>query len=141
MVAKKGHPKFRVPNYGAKNRKKVPLRWRRQRGIDNKQRVHVRGHGASPRIGYKNAEGVRFAGKDGSFRFLVYNERDLARMPAGNYVAVLAHGLSKRKRAALQKVADAKGVRIANRTKVAAAEAKPEKPKAGVNTEAKEARK
>ena len=81
MVKRKGHPKFQVPNYGAKNRKRVPGRWRKQRGIDNKQRVYVRCHGASPKVGYKNAAGVRFAGRDGAFRLLVYNERDLETFP------------------------------------------------------------
>lgn len=124
MIAKKAHPLFRVPNYGAKNRKKVPLRWRRQRGIDNKQRVHVRCHGASPRIGYKNAQKARFARRhDGALEFLIYNERDIAAMPAGNYVAVLAHGLSMRKRVKIQELAEKKGIRVANKVK-AQAEAK-----------------
>ena len=129
MVKRKGHPKVQVPYYGAKNRKRVPLRWRKQRGIDNKQRVYVRCHGASPKVGYKNAAGVRFAGRDGAFRLLVYNERDLETFPKGNYVAVLAHGLSKRKRAALEKAADSKGIGVANKTKVKEVKvgAKPEK--------------
>lgn len=118
MIKKKGHPQFKVPNYGAKNRKRVPARWRRQRGIDNKQRVHVRCHGASPRVGYKNEKEIRFArSSDGAFEFLVRNERDISAVPAGNYVAVLAHGLSRRKRARIQELAEKKGIRVANRSK------------------------
>ncbi len=77
MVTKKKHAVFRVPNYGAKNRKGVKKRWRKPRGIDSKIRVEKKGHGATPKVGYKNHSSVRFARKDGTFEHLVHNEREL----------------------------------------------------------------
>ncbi|MDE1873847.1 MAG: hypothetical protein KGI04_01875 [Candidatus Micrarchaeota archaeon] len=113
---KKKHPKFVVPNYGAKHRKGVPARWRAQRGIDNKKRIEKQGYGASPKIGYKNAAELRFARKDGSMETLVHNEAELLEVqPNSASVAVFAHGLSRKTRAYLQKVADGKGIRIINR--------------------------
>ena len=38
-MIKRKHPRFNVPNYGAKKRKRVMARWRKQRGVDNKKRI------------------------------------------------------------------------------------------------------
>lgn len=124
MVTKKKHAVFKVPNYGAKNRKGVPERWRKPRGIDSKIRVEKKGHGATPKVGYKNHASVRFARKDGMFEHLVHNENDLLAIHGDKTrVAVLAHDLSRRTRESLQKTADAKGIRIVNRIKVEKAKA------------------
>jgi len=125
MVAKKKHAKFTVPNYGAKNRKGVKPRWRKQRGIDNKKRVERKGYGAVPKVGYKNSYAVRFARKDGSFELLVHSEKELLGISGDRkYAVVLAHGLSKRKKAALQKIAESKGMHVVNKAKAAAEEVK-----------------
>ena len=116
MVSKKTHPKFNVPNFGSKSRKGVKARWRKQRGIDNKKRIERKGYGASPKIGYKNPEGIRFARKDGSMEVLVHNERELLAVKSGaKQVAVFAHGLSVRKKMFLQKIANGKGIRVVNK--------------------------
>ena len=118
MVTKRKHAVFRVPNYGAKNRKGVKERWRKPRGIDSKIRVEKKGHGATPKVGYKNHASVRFARKDGTFERLVHNEAELLAIQGDKTkVAILAHGLSRRTRMSLQKTADSKGIRIANRIK------------------------
>lgn len=128
MVTKKRHAVFRVPNYGAKNRKGVKKRWRKPRGIDSKIRVEKKGHGATPKVGYKNSPEIRFARQDGTFEHLVHNERELLAMAGDKTkVAVLAHGLSRRTWASLQKTASAKGIRIVNRKKEQVPAARKEK--------------
>lgn len=116
MLRKKMKPKFSVPNLGARNRKKVPDRWRAQRGIDNKKRVKKQNRGPTPSIGYKNSESVRFRRSDGTLDILVHNERELL-MLAGKEEssARFAHGISTRKRAALQKLADSRNIKVVNR--------------------------
>ena len=42
-MQKKTHPTFSIPNFGSKHRKRVPARWRKQRGIDNKKRIKISG--------------------------------------------------------------------------------------------------
>lgn len=117
-VEKRKHPRFVVPNYGAKHRKRVKNRWRTQRGADNKKRRYWAGYGASPRIGYKNTATVRFARKDGSLEVLVHNEAELLAVPkGGRSVAVLAHSLSKRKKLELQKKASGAGISVINRVR------------------------
>ncbi len=117
IVKKKLHPKFNVPNFGAKHRSKVQSRWRKQRGIDNKKREQLKGYGAKPRIGYKNSANVRYARPDGKKEVLVHNESELhlvAHMK--NYVARFSSSLSRKKRLALLKIADKENIRIVNRT-------------------------
>lgn len=119
MISKKKHPKFNIPNYGAKSRKGVKARWRKQRGIDNKKRTDRQGYGATPKIGYKNPAGVRFARRDGAMEVLVHNEKELlALQKNAAQVAVFAHDLSSRKRVLLQKIASANGIRVINGARV-----------------------
>lgn len=116
MVKKKYHPTFNVPNFGAKHRKKVPKRWRKQRGIDNKKREQLKGYGARPKIGYKNSDSIRFARPDGNREMLIHNESEMlmvAKME--NHVARFAANISRKKRLMLQKVADKEKIRIVNR--------------------------
>ncbi len=116
MIKKKYHPKFNVPNFGAKHRKKVPERWRKQRGIDNKKREQLKGYGARPRIGYKNSESIRFARPDGKKEVLVHNEKELLTLiQMENHVARFAADVSRKKRMILQKIADKERIRIVNR--------------------------
>ncbi len=118
VLEKKRHPRFAVPNYGAKSRKRVKPRWRSQRGEDNKKRRRWSGYGASPRIGYKNADDVRFARKDGSIEVLVHNEAELRAVPKdGRRAVVLAHGISRRKKLDLEKKAAGMGIRVINRVR------------------------
>ncbi len=111
--------RFVVPNYGAKSRKGVKARWRHQRGIDNHKRVMRSGYGEIPKIGYKNHGAARYLGPDGRTRILVHDERELleaAQVPSVS--VILAHGLSSRKKLALQKLAEGKGLKVANKPSV-----------------------
>ncbi len=116
FMQKKHKPKFHVPNLWAKKRSRVRNRWRVQRGTDSKLRVKRKGYGATPGIGYKNADGIRFARPDGSFETLIHNSQELMGIVGRQgYVARFAHGISVRKRLEMQKAADANSVRIVNR--------------------------
>ncbi|MDE1860909.1 MAG: hypothetical protein KGH72_04310 [Candidatus Micrarchaeota archaeon] len=119
MIRKRNKPHFIVPNFGAPNRKRIKDRWRRQRGIDNKKRVKKKESGPTPSIGYKNGAEVRYHRPDGSTESLVHNEMELMTLIGmKNVSARLAHDISRRKRFALQKVADQHGIRIVNRVQI-----------------------
>lgn len=114
-MEKRERPKFRVPNFGAPNRKRVKARWRHQRGIDNKRRVKKKNRGPVPKIGYKNSDVLRYSRQDGSFEMLVHNRSELlAVMGMPGYSARFSHDISSRKRAELSKLAQSKGIRILN---------------------------
>jgi ribosomal protein L32E len=110
--------KFKVPNYGAKKRKGVKARWRHQRGIDNHLRVMRKGYGEIPKIGYKNPESIRHRGADGMIRILVHDQNELVKaMQVPEVSIVLSGRLSSRKKLMLQKDAESRGVKVANRVK------------------------
>ncbi len=114
-VKKRKVPRFRRPNLGAKGRSRVKDTWRTQRGNDNKMRAKKKNVGVMPMIGYKNNDSVRFTRKDGTLEFVIHNETELIGIAGkAGITAKFAHDLSRRKRAALQTVADSKGIRIAN---------------------------
>jgi len=119
MLRKKKHPRFVVPNFGAKNRKRVKDRWRSQRGIDNKKRIKKSGYGKMPSIGYKNSDEVRFKEINGLMKFVVHNKDELnSILDKKDYEVVLASELSKKKKAELQRLAEMHGLKVANKVKI-----------------------
>ncbi|MGB9732780.1 MAG: eL32 family ribosomal protein [Candidatus Micrarchaeia archaeon] len=120
MLKKKEHPKFVVPNYGAKNRKRVKDRWRSQRGVDNKKKLKKSGYGKMPSIGYKNPDEVRFREKNGLLKVVVHNKNELETLigKKEEYEVVLAHDLSKKKKVEIQRIAEMHGFKVANKVKV-----------------------
>ena len=119
MLKKREHPRFVVPNYGAKNRKRVKDRWRSQRGEDNKKKLKKSGYGKMPSIGYKNPDEVRFKEKNGMLKIVIHNENELNQIIGKkDYEVVLAHELSKRKKMELQRLAEMHGMKVSNKVKV-----------------------
>ena len=119
MTAKKRHPKFNVPNFGAKHRKRVKERWRKQRGIDNKKRIKKDFMGAEPTIGYRNPESLRGRRASGRRQVMVHNVSEMMAVARGadarELDVTIAHSVSSRKRAEILGVADGSGVRVTNR--------------------------
>src|SRR5271169_3478888 len=99
VLRKKSHPTFNVPNFGTKSRKRVPERWRKQRGIDNKKREKMDFMGAEPTIGYRNPESLRGVRRDGKRLVLVHNTEELKALLQGDVSAInvtIAGGVSIR---------------------------------------------
>ncbi len=119
-LRKKSHPKFNVPNYGAKSRKRVQARWRKQRGIDNKKRIKKSFMGAEPTIGYANPMELRGVRADGAVAVVVHNVDELqgairsAENGGRKTDVTLASALSRKKRAASATVARQHGIRVTN---------------------------
>ncbi len=119
-LKKKTHPKFNVPNYGTKNRKRVKDSWRKQRGIDNKKRIKKNFMGAEPTIGYRNSENARGIRKSGMRLMVVHSISELNSIienPDINtkeYEFAMAHGTSKRLRAEMLKFAKEQNLHIVN---------------------------
>jgi large subunit ribosomal protein L32e len=110
-IKKKGHPTFNVPNFGTKSRSRVPERWRKQRGIDNKKREKMDFMGAEPTIGYRNPESIRGMRINGKRLVLVHNVDELKTVLEGDISAIdvtIAGGVSTRKRIAITEAAKGK---------------------------------
>ena len=117
-MQKKKHPKFNIPNYGTRSRKRVKERWRKQRGIDNKKRVKIGHMGASPEIGYRNPAQLRGCRSDSTRAMLVHNMKELqALIEAGRtqgVVATIAKQVATRKRIEMTKIASQHSLRVTN---------------------------
>ncbi|MDE1871297.1 MAG: hypothetical protein KGI06_03590 [Candidatus Micrarchaeota archaeon] len=117
-IKKKGHPTFSIPNYGAKKRKRVLPRWRKQRGIDNKKRIKKSFMGAEPTIGYKNPDALQGVRANGRRIMLVHNPEELkmliGKKMLGGYDVTIAKSVSARKRIAITEIAIKEKVNITN---------------------------
>ena len=117
-LKKKTHPKFNVPNFGTKSRSRVPERWRKQRGIDNKKRTKKNFMGAEPTIGYGNPEELRGLRADGRKAVLVHDVNELQgaiNSSKENKIDItLAGELSRRKKAVFTRVAQEHDIRVTN---------------------------
>jgi large subunit ribosomal protein L32e len=117
---KKGHPKFNVPNYGAKSRSRVKARWRKQRGIDSKKRIKKAYMGAEPTIGYKNPDSIMGVRVSGRRLFVAHSlselSAELARNPkfAEQFEVAIASTVGRRNGSVMVKMAESKGVRVTN---------------------------
>ena len=118
MAFKKKHPKFNVPNYGAKNRKRVKERWRKQRGEDNKKRIKKAFMGAEPTIGYRNPDSVRGVRSNGRRLEIVHNGAKLSalieRSKSVEVDIAVAKSVGKRKRAEIKAMAAVRGFNVIN---------------------------
>ncbi|MEM3841423.1 MAG: eL32 family ribosomal protein [Candidatus Micrarchaeaceae archaeon] len=118
VLKKKSHPTFNVPNYGAKNRKRVKPRWRKQRGIDNKKRIKKAFMGAEPTIGYRNPESLRHTRSDGTIAILVHSRKELIDIiedpDINNFSITIASSVSKRKSSEIAAIAGQNGIKVTN---------------------------
>jgi len=116
FMIKKSHPKFNVPNFGAKGRKRVKERWRKQRGIDNKKREKRAFMGAEPTIGYRNPEQLQNVRADGLRLVHVSSMNELRSVieDGTNANIILAKSISKRKKAELAKLAAENKLHVVN---------------------------
>ncbi len=118
MIKRKQHPKFSIPNFGAKSRKRVQSRWRKQRGIDNKKRIKKDFMGAEPNIGYGNPASLKHVRASGKKLAIIHNMSELMKIQASSdaesYEVAIAHEVSSRKRHELVDAARGGKVRIVN---------------------------
>ncbi len=118
-MMKKSHPKFNVPNFGARSRSRVPERWRKQRGIDNKKRIKKSFMGAEPTIGYRNSDKVRGVRASGKRLMVAHNANEVKMIKdASMYEVAIAHDVSKRKRKEIVSAAKDSGINVVNSGKL-----------------------
>ncbi len=118
VIKKKSHPKFNIPNYGAKNRKRLKDRWRHQRGIDNKKRRKKAFMGAVPTIGYRNSESIRHRLSNNNYAIIVQNIDDITNILENpnmeKFDVVISKSVGKRKRILINEIAEKNGIRVRN---------------------------
>ncbi len=117
-MIKKVHPKFNIPNYGAKQRGRVKNRWRKQMGEDNKKRIKKAFAGAEPTIGYKNPAQLSGIRANGRRIILVHNVDELRSAISAyskNEIDITISGpVGRKKRIELTNLASSQGFNLTN---------------------------
>jgi len=108
---KKKKPLFRRKEIYRK--KRLAVKWRRARGLDNKQRLHKRGAPLWINIGYKSPAAVRGLHKSGLIPVVVYNIHQLASLSKEQGIIISAK-VGNKKRQALISEAQKKGLVLLN---------------------------
>ena len=107
-------PKFQK-QYSHMKKRAQKTGWRKPRGIDSKQRKHVKAKGAHPRIGYSAPREMRGLHPSGYEEVYVRNLADLLTIDPERQAARLSASLGKRKKALILAKADELGIRVLNR--------------------------
>ncbi len=114
MTQKRDKPKFPRQHAHSKKRtggKKAP--WRKPRGIDSAQKRHKKSLGAHPRIGYGQPKSIRGKHPTGVVEVLVHNLKELELVGEG-MAARISRTVGARKKAAIEKAAQEKKIRVLN---------------------------
>ncbi len=110
-MEKKTHPKFKRPNVG-KCRPRLDDKWRRPRGMDNKQKREKESSGAVPKIGYGQHGVLKNRHPTGLYEVLVHNAKQLDEIK--EKAVRIASGVGKRKREEISKKAKELGLAVLN---------------------------
>jgi large subunit ribosomal protein L32e len=98
LAHKKTHPVFK--KYHCWRHIRVKESWRKPRGIDSNMRRQFKGAPAMVKVGYKQQLSLRHVHPNGKKHFVITNVKELEMLMMNNlkYAAVVAKGVSARKR-------------------------------------------
>ncbi len=88
--------------------------WRKPKGVDNHQRLSVKGWPHLVKIGYRVPKEVRYLHPSGYRDILVHNMKELEALSADTDAARIAAGVGRRKRIELATRARELGIRVLN---------------------------
>jgi large subunit ribosomal protein L32e len=88
--------------------------WRKPKGVDNHQRLSVKGWPHLVKVGYRVPKDVRYLHPSGYRDILVHNLKELEALSPENDAARIAAGVGRRKRIEIATRAKDLGVRVLN---------------------------
>jgi len=117
---KRKKPEFLRTNWYRKPSLKNDPKWRWGHGRDNKIRLKMKGKPRPPESGYRSPKAVRGLLRNGLKPVIVRNVEDLEKVDKEKEIAVIYHGVGKRKRMQIIEKAKELGIQILNAPKLEA---------------------
>lgn len=93
-------------------------KWRRPKGMGNKDRRNRKGHIGMLKVGYGSPKAIKGTNRHGFKEVLVSNVTDLEKISSKEEVAVISATVGVRKRIEIEKLAQEKKITVANLKKV-----------------------
>ncbi|MBN2052191.1 50S ribosomal protein L32e [Candidatus Woesearchaeota archaeon] len=109
--AKKKKPLFRRKEIYRK--KRLAVKWRKARGLDNKQRLHKKGAPPHPSIGYKSPRKVRGMHPSGLVPIIIFNVKQLDSLNKEQGIIISANVGNRKRRVILDEIKK-KGLSLLN---------------------------
>lgn len=94
--------------------KRLKKPWRRQKGLDNKARLKLKGWEVSPNVGYRGPRSARNLHPSGYKEIIVHNLKDLEGIDPKEYAVRIAHQVGTRKKMLILGKTDELGLRVLN---------------------------
>ncbi|RMF55291.1 50S ribosomal protein L32e [Candidatus Woesearchaeota archaeon] len=111
MKQKRKKPKF--VRKDAHKKKRLKMKWRKPKGLQNKKRLGLRGYGKKVSIGYGTKKSEKHLSKDGLRIMRVQNVKELKSINK-NTDAVLIAAVGTKKKLEIMQAAEKEGIKIIN---------------------------
>lgn len=94
--------------------KRLRKPWRRQKGLDNKARLKLKGWEVSPNVGFRGPRSARNLHPSGYREIIVHNLKDLEGIDPKEYAVRIAHQVGTRKKMLILGKTDELGLKVLN---------------------------
>jgi large subunit ribosomal protein L32e len=94
--------------------KRLKKPWRRQKGLDNKARLKLKGWEVSPNVGFRGPRSARHLHPSGYKEIMVHNLAELEGIDPKEYAVRIAHQVGTRKKMLILGKTDELGLRVLN---------------------------
>jgi large subunit ribosomal protein L32e len=113
-LVKKRKPTYKRTQHHQFAKFKNDVKWRRPKGMGNKDRRNRKGHIGTLKVGYGSPSAIRGANKQGLFEVMINRVEDLELVDSKTQIGVISTTVGGRKKVDILKAAQAKKMNLAN---------------------------
>ncbi len=103
---------------GGKNLKRLGEKWRKPKGQASSLRIHYKGYGHLPTVGYRNPKSIRGLHPSGYEEVLVFNLKELEKIDPKKQACRIASTVGKKKKIEIMKRAEELKIKVLNPIKI-----------------------
>lgn len=113
-LVKKRKPTYKRTQHNQFAKFKNDVKWRRPKGMGNKDRRNRKGHIGTLKVGYGSPSAIKGTNKQGLFEVMVNRVEDLDLIDSKTQIGVISATVGGRKKVEILKVAQTKKMSLAN---------------------------